>query len=330
MGKRSFLDLIISFLPGLAPSEKITLLNAVETEEELFIKTQRQIEELLCRHIKNYWDINDIRDKADRIDTFCGLRSIKWVSWTNDNFPPLLREIYDSPAVLYYKGNLPNPEKPLLGMVGTRKPSPEAASQAYRIACGAGKAGISVISGLAFGIDAMSHRGNLLGDVPGYAVLGSGIDDIYPSANRPLAKQILDSGGALLSEYPPGVHPTKWSFPARNRIISALSRSVIIVEAPERSGSLITASFALDQGKDLWVASVGTKTANMLFDRRGTIKLAEDGAEIINSENDVLEKWNIKKESLRTTSSMALNVLQGKNGRRDAISSMADFLKIEI
>ena len=326
MDKRSFLDLIVSLLPGLMPHEKITLLNWVETEDELFIKTQKQIEDLLCKHIKNYWDINDIRDKADRIETFCRLRSIKWVSWTNADYPPLLREIYDPPAVLYYMGFLPNPEKPLLGMVGTRNPSPEAASQAYKIACGAGKAGISVISGLAFGIDAMSHRGNLMGNnAPGYAVLGSGIDNVYPASNRQLANQILNSGGALMSEYPPGVHPTKWSFPARNRIISALSRSIIIVEAPEKSGALITANFALEQGKDIWTASTGTIQRNMLYDRRGTIKLAEDGAEIIYTEKDVFDKWN-----MNVGNTGIIENRTGKDTKRDVISSMANFLKIEI
>jgi DNA processing protein len=275
--------------------------------------------------------MSEIQEKAGRVDTICRMRSIKWVSWTDVEYPPLLRELYDPPSILYYKGILPNPEKPLLGMVGTRKPSREAAEQAYKIAGNLGREGISVISGLAHGIDAMSHRGNLISNVPGYAVLGSGIDEVYPSSNRPLAKRILDSGGAIISEYQPGVHPTKFTFPARNRIIAAFSRSVLIVEAPRKSGALITASFALDQGKDLWVASCGLFEAASCdnrssdnFDRRGTIKLASEGAEIIYSACDVLEKWNMKENN----SAVKETALTMGSNREEMLSSMTDFLKI--
>jgi DNA processing protein len=222
MDNRGLLDLIISLLPEINSANKIQLLQSFDTEEDLFVQSKRDIEIILNRLLKNYWDISEIRDKAGRIDTICRMRSIKWVSWRNPEYPPLLREMHDPPAVIFYRGILPNPEKSLLGMVGTRKPSQQASEQAYKIAGNIGRAGVSVISGLALGIDAMSHRGNLISNVPGYAVLGSGIDEIYPSANRPLAKRILDSGGALISEYPPGVHPSKWTFTARNRIIAGL------------------------------------------------------------------------------------------------------------
>ena len=228
--------------------------------------------------------------------------------------------MYDPPFVIYYRGSLPNPENPLLGMVGTRRPSQEASEQAYKIAGNVGRAGVSVVSGLALGIDAISHRGNLISGSPGYAVTGSGVDEIYPSVNKPLAKRILDSGGAIISEYPPGTRPYKWNFPARNRIIAALSRSLLVVEAPEKSGALITASYALEQGKDLWVASCGIREGN--FDRRGTIKLANDGAEIINSAYDVLYKWNLRSADYADT------LLEFNS--RNLVTSMADFLKIEI
>ncbi|MDR2964978.1 MAG: DNA-processing protein DprA [Treponema sp.] len=324
MDNRGFLDLIISLLPGLLPKEKIVMINSFVHEEELYLETTAYIEEILNRKLDRCWDMLEYRNKADKIDTICRMRSMKWVSWSSKKYPPLLREIYDPPAVIYYRGELPDPEKSMLGMVGTRKPSPEAGTQAYNIAYGVGCKGISVVSGLALGIDSMSHRGNLASGVPGYAVLGSGIDEVYPASNRQLAKQILDFGGAILSEYPPGVPPSKWSFPARNRIISGLSRSVIIVEAPEKSGALITANFALDQGKDLWTASTGINGRNMLYDRRGTMKLAEDGAEIIFSEKDVFNKWNLSIEDT------GYEVSAEKDARKDIVSSMADFLKIEV
>jgi len=322
MNDRRLLDLIISLMPELTAKEKINILNLFEREEDLLILSKSHMEEIINRKIKKNWDINDIRDKADRIDTICRMRSIKWVSFTNASYPPLMREIYDPPAVIFYKGCLPDPEKPLLGMAGTRKPSPEGSSQAYKLAFEAGKAGISVVSGLALGIDSMSHRGNLAGGVPGYAVLGSGVDEIYPSVNMPLAKQIIDSKGALVSEYPPGVRPSKWNFPARNRIISALSRSVLIVEAPQKSGALITAGFALEQGKDLWTASSGIQQGT--YDKRGTLKLAQDGAEIIYSKNDILKKWNMK------VSDNIGNVEVSGGKTSDIVFSMANYLNIEI
>jgi len=322
MNERGLLDLIISLIPGLATKEKIKILNLFKCEEDILILSKKHIEEIINRKINKNWDISDIRDKADRIDTICKIRSIKWVSFINESYPPLLREIYDPPTVIFYKGILPDPEKPLLGMAGTRKPSPEGSAQAYKLAFEAGKAGISVVSGLALGIDSMSHRGNLASGVPGYAVLGSGVDEIYPSINRYLARQIIDLKGALISEYPPGVRPSKWSFPARNRIISALARSILIVEAPQKSGALITADFAHEHGKDLWTSSSGVKQG--IYDKRGTIKLAQDGAEVIYSGNDILKKWNMKVSDNNGNTDFSGTEVS------DIVFSMANFLKIEI
>jgi DNA processing protein len=154
------------------------------------------------------------------------------------------------------------------------------------------------------------------------------VDEIYPSTNRTLAGKILDSGGALLSEYPPGTRPSKWNFPARNRIISALSKGVIIVEAPQKSGALITASFALEQGRDLWVASSGLEERQYgsLHDKLGTIRLASEGAEIIYSAADVLDRWEI--EYRGNDDHIAVPVWDATG--RELAASMASFLKIEL
>jgi DNA processing protein len=322
------LDLFISLLPRLMPAEKVSMLEAFECEDDLVLQTREDMEHFLGRKINNFWDIDKIREQAEQIETVHRKRSLNWVSWSSCAYPPLLREMYDPPAVIYYRGCLPDPDKSLLGMVGTRRPSPEAANQAYTLAYGVGKAGLSVVSGLAIGIDAMSHRGNLSGGVPGYAVLGSGVDEIYPTSNRPLAKKILDSGGAILSEYPPGTAPSKWNFPARNRIIAALSRGVIIVEAPKKSGALITAAFALEQGKDLWVASSGLQERQYgsLHDKIGTIKLASDGAEIIYTAGDVLEKWNIE----FADNDGSVDKQEWDSTGMELAASMADYLEIKI
>jgi len=328
MNRRGLLDLYISLLPRLMPAEKVNMLQTFECEDDLVLQTRESMENFLERRLINFWDIDKIREQAEQIETVHRKRSINWVSWNNADYPPLLREMYDPPAVIYYRGNLPDPDKSLLGMVGTRRPSPEAAKQAYSLAYGVGRAGISVVSGLALGIDSMSHRGNLSGSVPGYAVLGSGVDEIYPSSNRALAKRILDSGGALLSEYPPGTPPSKWNFPARNRIIAALSRGVIIVEAPRKSGALITAAFALEQGKDLWVASSGLqeKQYGSLHDKIGTISLAVDGADVIYTAGDVLEKWNVG----FTDNDDSIDQTEWDSTGMELAASMADFLEIKI
>jgi len=328
MNRRGLLDLYISLLPRLMPAEKVNMLQTFECEDDLVLQTRESMENFLERRINNFWDIDKIRAQAEQIETVHRNRSINWVSWNNAAYPPLLREMYDPPAVIYYRGSLPDPDKSLLGMVGTRKPSPEAANQAFTLAYGVGKAGLSVVSGLALGIDSMAHRGNLMGGVPGYAVLGSGVDEIYPSSNRALAKKILDSGGALLSEYPPGTPPSKWNFPARNRIIAALSRGVIIVEAPRKSGALITAAFALEQGKDLWVASSGLQERQYgsLHDKIGTIRLAVDGADVIYTAGDVLEKWNIE----FTDNGDSVDQTEWDSTGMELAASMADFLEIKI
>jgi DNA processing protein len=121
------------------------------------------------------------------------------------------------------------------------------------------------------------------------AVLGSGLDQVYPLTNRDLARRILSGGGALVSEYPPGTGVRKWNFPARNRIISGLSRLVVIVEAPAASGALITASFALEQGRDLWVARAGVSSSR----GQGTARLAEEGAGVAGSAAEILEEWGL-------------------------------------
>jgi DNA processing protein len=328
MNERGLLDLIISLVPGLMPVEKISLMGEFDNEEEFVAQFRKGAKEFLKRELKVDWDMDEIRERAQSIENVCVMRSIEWVSHESASFPPQLREMYDPPPVIFYRGRLPNPEKSILGMVGTRRPSPEALAQAYSIACCMGQAGISVVSGLALGIDAMSHRGNLSGGVPGYAILGSGVDEIYPSTNRGLAKRILDSGGALISEYPPGTPPARWNFPARNRIISAMSRGVLIVEAPQKSGALITAAFALEQGRDLWVASSGVQKGQhgALYEKDGTVKLAHDGAEIVFSAHDILKKWNIQTVNYDVDTAIPSWDASG----RELAASLANFLGIEL
>jgi DNA processing protein len=204
-------------------------------------------------------------------------------------YPPLLREIYDPPRCLYCRGAPPDPEKPAVAVVGTRRPGSDAAREALALGREFARLGITVISGLALGIDALAHRGCLEGGGRTVAVLGSAVDEVYPASNRPLARRILESGGALVSEYEPGTKPRKWHYPQRNRIISGLARAVVIVEAPAGSGALHTARFALEQGRDLFVASSGAASSR----GEGTRRLAEEGCPVISTAAEVLAEWGM-------------------------------------
>jgi len=284
------IELMICRIPGLRGEERIELEKKFDNEDEFSVLSKRDIESAIGRALKGRsWTMSQIRSAAEKDAALALKWGIHRVSWRNKTYPPLLREIFDPPVLLFYRGVLPDPEKPLAAVVGTRRPSPQAATRAFTLGRELGEAGIAVVSGLALGIDAMAHRGNIEGGAPTVAVLGSSPDQLYPSLNRALARRILERGGIILSEYPPGTGPKKWNFPARNRIISALARGTVIVEAPERSGALITAQFALDQDRDLWVDRVGVSSAC----GAGTARLAEEGAGIIDSARDILAEWNL-------------------------------------
>jgi DNA processing protein len=283
-------DLIIRRIPGINSQERIRLYKEFDKVEGLSILSKRTIEDILGRELSQV-SVNreDLQGQAEGDVRTMRIRGIDCVSIVSPRYPPLLRELYDPPALVFYRGNLPDPEQVLVAVVGTRRPSSAAVSQAFDIGKALADAGIPVVSGLALGIDAVAHRGNLEGGAPTVAVLGSSPEEVYPASNRMLARRIVEQGGVILSEYPPGTGPMKWNFPARNRIIAGLARGAVIVEAPASSGALITAQFALDQGRDLWVASSGMSSAR----GDGTRKLAGEGAKVISGAADILREWGI-------------------------------------
>jgi DNA processing protein len=311
----SLLDLMICRIPGLKGEERIELEKKFDKEEDFSVLSKKDVENLLGRSLAGRsWTAGEIRSMAEK-DAAAVKLGIRRVSWREEAYPPLLREIFDPPALLFYRGVLPDPGKPLVAVVGTRKPSSRAASEAFVLGRDLGEAGISVVSGLALGLDSMAHRGNIEGRAPTAAVLGSGPDQIYPSSNRDLARRILEIGGVILSEYPPGTGPLKGNFPARNRIISALARGTVIVEAPEKSGALITARFALEQNRDLWLDKIGFTSPR----GKGAARLADEGAKIISSARDILAEWKIITPGVTA---------QGDKGR--LASSLAEYLDIKL
>jgi DNA processing protein len=208
------------------------------------------------------------------------------VTLSSDEYPPLLREISDAPLVLYVHGDASLLSRHAVAMVGSRRPTAYGSSVAHRLASDLAQRGLVVVSGLARGIDSASHRGALEGGGKTIAVLGSGIDVIYPRENKSLAKKIMESG-AVISEFPLGTGPSPQNFPIRNRIISGLALGVVIVEAAEYSGSLITARLALEQNREVFGVP-GNITSAQSF---GPNHLIKQGAKLVDQWIDVIEEF---------------------------------------
>lgn len=207
----------------------------------------------------------------------------------NKDYPALLSQIADPPAQLYCRGNINLFNTFCFGIVGTRKLTAYGKEAAEHIIGGLRDSGITIVSGLAFGIDAAAHQAALDNGLPTVAVLGTGIDDksIYPNSNLPLAKDILKNNGLIISEYPQETDGYKGNFPARNRIISGLSKGVLIVEAQEKSGSLITARAAVDQNRDVFAVPGNIFAPNS----RGPHLLIRNGAKPVFNAEDILANY---------------------------------------
>ena len=201
------------------------------------------------------------------------------------NFLKIIEAIANSPKRLYFKGKLPERHQPTVAIVGTRRPTNYGKEVTYTIASELAARGIIILSGLALGVDAIAHQAAL--DVRGItiAVLGNGIDTTYPAANQNLAKSIIEKGGAIISEYEPGIEARDYRFLERNRIISGLSDAIIITEAAIRSGTMSTAARALEQGKEVFVVP-GNITSPL---SAGCNRLIKQGANPITCADDVLE-----------------------------------------
>ena len=218
---------------------------------------------------------------------------IRQISSKSAEYPQKLNNYPKMPEILFAKGNLPDAKKPTAAIVGARACSPYGRIQAFRYAKILSSAGVQIISGMAYGIDAEAHKGALEGGTPTYAVLAGGVDICYPSGNRPLYARILRENGGILSEQPPGMRARNYFFPARNRIISGLADLVLIVEAREKSGSLITAQWALDQGKIVYAVPGPVNEALSM----GCHKLIYDGAGIAYSPEILLRELGFNCEN---------------------------------
>ena len=207
---------------------------------------------------------------------------------SDDSYPILLKELADAPLVLYVKGSLLTVDQNALSVVGTRSATHYGYEAAYKLSYALAQQNVSIISGLAHGIDTAAHRGALKAGGRTIAVMGCGIDQIYPAENHELAQQIIQSG-ALVSEFPLGTAPEGRNFPRRNRIISGLGLGVLVVEAPAGSGALITADMAAEQGRDVFAVpgNIFNKSSH------GSNQLIQDGAKLVMTVADIVEELNI-------------------------------------
>lgn len=234
------------------------------------------------------------KEDPEAVERALRARGIHVTTWRDEDYPPLLKETANPPAVLFYLGSAPVWTR-TVAVVGARKATAYGVNAAKSIAEGLARAGVTVVSGGARGIDTVSHEGCLAGGAPTAAVLACGLDVTYPPENRNLFRKICEQGGTLLSEYPLGTRPLGRQFPARNRIIAGMCHAVVVTEAAERSGSLITADFALEEGRDVF-AVPGSIWSSM---SRGTNHLIRLGAVCCTGAEDVLSEygWGAEKDA---------------------------------
>lgn len=264
------LPLAINRLYMLRPLEKSRLLLQLQNKDDFLCLSTQALSQMMGRKISTHnTDFSFLWHMAEQDEQWLGHMGIAVLQYSDSHYPPLLREIYDPPFLLMYRGNLSSGLARMpLAMVGTRHPDSRALAATREFAEECVEAQAVIISGLARGIDSAAHEGAIKNT---WGVLGSGVDVVYPRQNQALVRNILEEGGCVFSEYPLGTAPRPHHFIARNRIISGMSQALVIMQAPARSGALITARYALEQGRDVYVHEAG-------MNMEGTQKLVEEGA----------------------------------------------------
>lgn len=273
----------LAIRPNISDREKLALLQHFQDAEDIYF--ERKFETLPETARASLLD-KDLT-VAEKILAACEEKGIRICALPDAAYPKKLKNIADPPLVLYYKGNLPDMDSvPTVALVGTRKASAYGLNTANRMGYQMAMCGATVISGLASGIDGAGAVGALTAGGTVVGVLGCGADVVYPARNKRLYEDVRQKG-CLLTEFPPGTPPYKWNFPKRNRIISGLSNGVLVVEAPERSGSLITARAAAEQGRDVFAVPGNIDMPTFT----GSNALLREGAAMATCGWDVLESY---------------------------------------
>ncbi|MBI1729117.1 DNA-protecting protein DprA [Candidatus Acetothermia bacterium] len=291
----------LNLIPSMTAKKFKLLLEHFQSAEEIWAAPHTRLKEI--RAFARYTDdfvrqrsVVDLDAELQRIEK----RGLGVITLLDENYPRSLRAIDDPPALLYAKGSYIEKDELAIAIVGTRKPSPYGKLISGKLAKELGALGFTVVSGMALGIDTAAHKGALAAGHRTIAVLGGGFSKIYPSENKNLLEQISTSG-AVLSEYPIDMKPDKWTFPKRNRIISGLTRGTIVVEAPDRSGALITARCALEQGREVFAVPGPISDES----HSGTHKLIQDGAKLVRNVDDILAEFSDLRKTLEAKRSIS-------------------------
>lgn len=247
----------------------------------------------------------DASPEIERELELLAAKKIRIVTWADREYPEQLKNIYDPPPFLYVNGEITPDDGLAVAVVGSRSASEYGRKVTEDLSRSLASQGITVISGMARGIDSCAHRGALAGRGRTIAVLGSGVDVVYPPENRKLYDAIA-AAGAVVSEYPPGTEPSSYHFPARNRIISGMSRGVLVVEAGLKSGSLITARLALEQGRDVFAVPGNVYSRKS----KGTNNLLRSGAKLVETAQDILEELRLQGNEQRQRSLQLSDLVQ--------------------
>lgn len=305
--KKLLLQLGIARLGFLSTEDKLKLENNLDNISNLAILSIDDISLIVGRVVNTReWPVENfekiILKDFSVMQAFC----IDFVHCKDKNYPVMLNQVYDAPYGLFVRGNLSVLNTPAVSIVGTRNPSVSGFKTTFNFSKELTTLGYTVVSGLALGIDTAAHKGTILSGKT-IAVLACGLDNIYPTANKKLAVEIIKNGGCLISEYSPGEPPLKWRFIQRNRIISGLSEATVVMESPPKSGALITADFALEQNRDLYFHESALSVQeryNLIAQKKGLSekvqklrcvqRYIDEGAPCISSVKDLVTSLFIK------------------------------------
>ncbi|MFH1644932.1 MAG: DNA-processing protein DprA [Candidatus Omnitrophota bacterium] len=300
----------LNMIEGIGPIKARTLLDSFKDPQLIFKASRKSLSSVIGANSKVLEAIRssseaDIEKELYLINKY----KVRVVSLADKGYPELLKNIYDPPVVLYVRGQLDLRDLNCVAVVGSRVCSYYGRRVSQSLSRELASAGITVVSGLAKGIDTASHKSVLNVDGKTIAVLGNGLASVYPSENRRLAEDIVSKGGLLISEFSMSTQPCRGNFPRRNRIISGLSRGVVVVEASQKSGALITANFALEQGRDIFAVPGPCDSANS----QGPNLLLKDGAKLVMSAVDILDELGISSLYKDNQESVSLKNLDGGN-----------------
>lgn len=295
-----------SLIKNLGARRKLKLLEIYKNPEKIYNLKKNEllkIEGIGEKIVQNILDGN-IKRNINKYIAYMEKNDIDIISITEEKYPEILKEIYDPPISLYIKGNTEILNSNSIAIVGCRDTTEYGKKAAKYFSYNLSKKGVNIVSGLARGIDSYAHIGNVCAqdekrkeedklkisiqqDNIQYgktiAVVGNGLDIVYPKENKYLFDKIIETGGAIISEYPLGTKPDKMNFPARNRIVSGISKGIIVIEAKEKSGTLITVDFALEQGRDVYVVPGNINSINSV----GTNDLIKQGARLVTHYKDI-------------------------------------------